>query len=90
MGDVRVADDEKQVYINKIGVMGGGTTVGNPGDKLTGNKVGIMGGDEPPKETAPRLRTSLTASHMPRNKIYKGMHSAYHDMLPFLFVSALL
>jgi len=24
--------------------MGGGTTVGNPGDELTGNKVGIMGG----------------------------------------------
>lgn len=30
--------------INKqVGVMGGGTTVGNPGDELTGNKVGIMG-----------------------------------------------
>lgn len=29
---------------NKIGVMGGGTTVGSPGDELTGNKVGIMGG----------------------------------------------
>lgn len=29
---------------NKIGIMGGGTTVGNPGDQLTGNKVGIMGG----------------------------------------------
>jgi len=29
--------------INKqVGVMGGGTTVGNPGDELTGNKVGIM------------------------------------------------
>lgn len=26
--------------------MGGGTTVGNPGDKLTGHKVGIMGGDD--------------------------------------------
>jgi len=68
MGDVRVVDAEKQVYIlgfglikdeggsvgtvakdmyengNKIGVMGGGTTVGNPGDQLTGHKVGIMGG----------------------------------------------
>jgi len=69
MGDVRVINGEKQVYIlgfgwikdeggenvgtvaedmyengNKIGVMGGGTTVGNPGDELTGNKVGIMGG----------------------------------------------
>ena len=31
--------------INKqVGVMGGGKTVGNPGDELTGNKVGIMGG----------------------------------------------
>lgn len=29
---------------NKIGIMGGGTTVGNLGDELTGNKVGIMGG----------------------------------------------
>lgn len=29
---------------NKIGVMGGRTMVGNPGDELTGNKVGIMGG----------------------------------------------
>ncbi len=29
---------------NKIGVMGSGTTVGNPGDELTGNKVGQMGG----------------------------------------------
>jgi len=29
---------------NKIGVMAGGTTVGNPGDELTGNKVGIMVG----------------------------------------------
>lgn len=31
--------------INKqVGIMGGGTTVGNPGDELTGHKVGIMGG----------------------------------------------
>ncbi|WP_206811296.1 hypothetical protein [Paradesulfitobacterium ferrireducens] len=31
--------------INKqVGGMGGGTTVGNPGDELTGHKVGIMGG----------------------------------------------
>lgn len=29
---------------NKIGVIDGGTTVGNFGDELTGNKVGIMGG----------------------------------------------
>lgn len=34
--------------------MGGGTTVGNQGDKLTGNKVGIMGGDDaPPSNTDP-------------------------------------
>ncbi len=69
MGDVRVVDGEKQIYIlgfgwikdegggsvgtvaedmyengRKIGVMDGGTTVGNPGDQLTGRKVGIMGG----------------------------------------------
>lgn len=31
--------------INKqIGVMGGGSTVGNPDDELTGHKVGIIGG----------------------------------------------
>lgn len=28
---------------NKIGIIRSGTTVGNPGDELTGNKVGIMG-----------------------------------------------
>ena len=50
MGDVRVADGEKQVYILGFGWIkdeGGGnigTTVGNPCDKLSGNKVGIMGG----------------------------------------------
>lgn len=69
MGDVRVINGEKQVYIlgfgwikdegggnvgtvaedmyengNKIGIMGGGTTVGKPSDELIGNKVGIMGG----------------------------------------------
>lgn len=38
---------------NKIGIMGGGTTVGNPGDELTGNKVGIMGGEEPSRESTP-------------------------------------
>ncbi len=70
MGDVRVVNGEKQIYIdgfgwikdeggenvgtvaedmyengNKIGIMGGGTMVGNPGDELTGYRVGIMGSD---------------------------------------------
>lgn len=37
--------------INKqIGVMGGGSKVGNPGDQLTGHKVGIMGDEETPTE----------------------------------------
>ena len=50
MGDVRVVNGEKQIYIDGFGWIkdeGGGsigTTVGNPGDELTGNKVGIMGG----------------------------------------------
>ena len=50
MGDVRIINGEKQIYIDgfdSIKDEGGGsigTTVGNPGDELTGNKVGIMGG----------------------------------------------
>lgn len=50
MGDVRIVNGEKQIYILGFGWIkdeGGGsvgTTAGNPGDKLTGNKVGIMGG----------------------------------------------
>ena len=50
MGDVRVVNGEKQIYIDGFGWIkdeGGGsigTTVGNPIDELTGNKVGIMGG----------------------------------------------
>ncbi|MDF1494988.1 DUF6550 family protein [Caproiciproducens sp. CPB-2] len=50
MGDVRVVNSEKQTYIDGFGWIedhsseGGGTTVGNPGDELTGNKVGQMGG----------------------------------------------
>lgn len=49
-GDVRVVDGERQIYLLGFGWIkdeGGGstgTTVGNPGDELTGNKVGIMGG----------------------------------------------
>lgn len=50
MGDVRIINGEKQIYILGFGWIkdeGGGaqgTTVGNPGDELTGNKVGQMGG----------------------------------------------
>lgn len=49
MGDVRIINGEKQIYIDGFGWIkdeGGGsqgTTVGNPGDELTGNKVGQMG-----------------------------------------------
>ena len=50
MGDVRVVDGEKQVYLLGFGWIkdeGGGsvgTIVDNPGDELTGHKVSIMGG----------------------------------------------
>lgn len=49
-GDVRVIDGEKQIYLLGFGWLKDeganiGTTVGNPGDELTGHKVGIiMGG----------------------------------------------
>jgi hypothetical protein len=43
-GNVGTVAEDMYENGNKIGVMGGGTTVGNPGDELTGNKVGIMGG----------------------------------------------
>lgn len=48
-GDVRVIDGEKQIYLLGFGWIKDegeniGTTVGNPGDELTGNKVGQMGG----------------------------------------------
>lgn len=39
------ADGEGDIN-HQVGVMGGGTTVGNPGDGLTGHKVGSMGGDD--------------------------------------------
>ena len=40
--------------INKqVGIMGGGTTVGNPGDELTGHKVGIMGSGDTPANSNP-------------------------------------
>ena len=50
MGDVRVVNGEKQIYIDGFGWIkdedggSGGTMVGNPGDELASNKVGIMGG----------------------------------------------
>lgn len=48
-GDVRIVDDEKQIYLLGFGWLKDegdniGAAVGNPGDELTGNKVGIMGG----------------------------------------------
>ncbi|MHB1405610.1 MAG: DUF6550 family protein [Desulfitobacteriaceae bacterium] len=43
-GSVGITVDGKGDINKQIGVMGGGTTVGNPGDELTGHKVGIMGG----------------------------------------------
>ncbi len=50
MGDTRVVNGEKQIYIlgfrwvKDEGGGGSGTTVGRPGDELTRNKVGQMGG----------------------------------------------
>lgn len=52
MGDVRVVNGKKQIYIDGFSWIvdeGGGshrTMAGNPGDALTGNKVNIMGGEE--------------------------------------------
>lgn len=43
-GSIGIVVDGKGDINKQVGVMGGGgTTVGNPGDKLTGNNVGIMG-----------------------------------------------
>jgi len=49
MGDTRVVNGEKQIYILGFGWIkdeggGSGTTIGSPGDELTGNKIGQMGG----------------------------------------------
>ncbi|MEL7565960.1 MAG: DUF6550 family protein [Dehalobacterium sp.] len=97
MGDVRVVNGQKQIYIdgfgwiedhsgesvgtfaadmyengNKIGVMGVGTTVGNPGD--INKQVGIMGGGEsapcnptPPPERLEQTQWSVSTSRKPRN-----------------------
>jgi len=43
-GSVRIPVGSDGDINKQVGVMGGGTTVGNPGDELTGHKVGIMGG----------------------------------------------
>lgn len=43
-GSVSIPVDGEGNINRQVGVMGGGTMVGNPGDQLTGNKVGIMGG----------------------------------------------
>lgn len=51
---VRISVDGKGDINKQVGIMGGGTTVGNPGDELTGNKVGIMGrSDVPSVNTEP-------------------------------------
>lgn len=48
MGDTRVVNGQKQVYVDGFGWIenqgdgGQGTTVGSSGDQLTGNKVGTM------------------------------------------------
>jgi hypothetical protein len=43
-GSIGIPVDGEGDINKQIGVMGGGATVGNPGDELTGHKVGIMGG----------------------------------------------
>lgn len=43
-GSVCIPVDGEGDINKQIGIMGGGTMVGNPGDELTGHKVGIMGG----------------------------------------------
>ncbi|MBA1336179.1 MAG: hypothetical protein HPY66_2138 [Firmicutes bacterium] len=43
-GSVGITVDGEGDINKQVGVMGGGTRVGNPGDELTGHKVGIMGG----------------------------------------------
>lgn len=40
--------------------MGGGTTVGNPSDELTGHKVGSMGGDD----ASPTNNESAPGAHL--------------------------
>lgn len=45
-GSIGIVVDGKGDINKQVGVMdGGGTTVGNSGDKLTGHKVGIMSRD---------------------------------------------
>lgn len=43
-GSVGISVDGEGDINKQVGVMDGGSTVGNPGDELTGHKVGIMGG----------------------------------------------
>ncbi|MDA8228078.1 MAG: hypothetical protein M0T74_10355 [Desulfitobacterium hafniense] len=45
-GSIAIPVDGEGDINKQVGVMGGGTTVGNPGDELTGHKVGSMGGDD--------------------------------------------
>lgn len=47
-GSIAIPVDGEGDINKQVGVMGGGSTVGNPGDEFTGYKVGIMGGDNTP------------------------------------------
>lgn len=60
-GTIAIIDGVKSMWIPGFGWVKDegenvGTTVGNPGDQLTGNKVGIMGGDDSrtPKANPPQ------------------------------------
>lgn len=45
-GSIAISVDGEGDINKQVGVMGGGSTVGNPGDELTGHKVGSMGSDD--------------------------------------------
>jgi hypothetical protein len=45
-GSIAIPVDGEGDINKQVGVMGGGTTVGNPGDELTGQKIGSMGSDD--------------------------------------------
>lgn len=45
-GSIAISVDGEGDINKQVGVMGRGSTVGNPGDELTGRKVGCMGSDD--------------------------------------------
>jgi len=61
-GNVGIIVDGEGDINKQVGVMCGGTTVGNPGDELTGNKVGIMGGYDKPLPNTDLLREQRNTS----------------------------